>query len=42
MGNNDKHFWGSREQRKKFSGSKEHELKTFLGTRGFILMGNKG
>ena len=26
MGNNDKHFWGSR----------EHELKTFLGIRGFI------
>ena len=26
MGNYDKHFWGSR----------EHELKTFLGTRGFI------
>ena len=36
MGNNDKHFWGSRERRKHFSGSKEHELKTFLGTRGFI------
>ena len=36
MGNNDKHFWGSREQRKKFSGSRERELKTFLGTRGFI------
>ena len=36
MGNNDKYFWGSREQRKKFSGSREHELKTFLGTRGFI------
>jgi len=36
MGNIDKHFWGSREQRKKFSGSREHELKTFLGTRGFI------
>ena len=26
MGNNDKYFWGSR----------EHELKTFLGTRDFI------
>ena len=26
MGNNDKHFRGSR----------EHEVKTFLGTRGFI------
>ena len=36
MGNNDKHFWGSRERRKKFSASREHELKTFLGTRGFI------
>ena len=36
MGNNDKHFWGSRERRKNFSGSREHELKTFLGTRGFI------
>ena len=37
MGNNDKYFWGSREQRKKISGSREHEpLKTFLGTRGFI------
>lgn len=36
MGNYDKHFWGSREQRKKISGSREHELKTFLGTRGFI------
>ena len=36
MGNYDKHFWGSREQRKKNSGSREHELKTFLGTRGFI------
>ena len=36
MGNYDKHFWGSREQRKKNTGSREHELKTFLGTRGFI------
>ena len=36
MGNYDKHFWGSREQRKKILGSREHELKTFLGTRGFI------
>ena len=36
MGNYDKHFWGSREQRKKISGSREHELKTFLETRGFI------
>ena len=36
MGNYDKHFWGSKEQRKKISGSREHELKTFLGTRGFI------
>ena len=36
MGNYDKHFWGSREQRNKISGSREHELKTFLGTRGFI------
>ena len=36
MGNYGKHFWGSREQRKKISGSREHELKTFLGTRGFI------
>ena len=36
MGNYDKHFWGSREQRKKISGSREHELKTFLRTRGFI------
>ena len=36
MGNYDKHFWGSREQRKKISGSREHELKTLLGTRGFI------
>ena len=36
MGNYEKHFWGSREQRKKISGSREHELKTFLGTRGFI------
>ena len=36
MGNNDKHFWGSRERRKNFSGSRENELKTFLGTRGFI------
>ena len=36
MGNYDKHFSGSREQRKKISGSREHELKTFLGTRGFI------
>ena len=36
MGNYDKHFGGSREQRKKISGSREHELKTFLGTRGFI------
>ena len=36
MGNNDKHFWGSRERHKNFSGSREHELKTFLGTRGFI------
>ena len=36
MGNNDKSFWGLREQRKKISGSREHELKTFLGTRGFI------
>ena len=36
MGNYDKHFWGSREQRKKISGSREHELKAFLGTRGFI------
>jgi len=36
MGNNDKYFWGSREQRKKFSGSREHELKPFLGTRGSI------
>ena len=36
MGNYDKHSWGSREQRKKISGSREHELKTFLGTRGFI------
>ena len=36
MGNYDKHFWGSRERRKKISGSREHELKTFLGTRGFI------
>ena len=36
MGNNDKHFWGSRERRKNVSGSREHELKTFLGTRGFI------
>ena len=36
MGNYDKHFWGSREQRKKISGSREHELKTFLGTRPFI------
>ena len=35
-GNNDKHFWGSRERRKNFSGSREHELKTFLETRGFI------
>ena len=35
-GNNDKYFWGSREQRKKISGSREHELKTFLGTRVFI------
>ena len=36
MGNNDKYFGGSRKQRKKISGSREHELKTFLGTRGFI------
>ena len=36
MGNYDKYFWGSREQRKKISGSREHVLKTFLGTRGFI------
>ena len=36
MGSYDKHFWGSRERRKKISGSREHELKTFLGTRGFI------
>ena len=36
MGNYDNHFWGSREQRKKISGSREHGLKTFLGTRGFI------
>ena len=36
MGNYDKHFWRSREQRKNISGSREHELKTFLGTRGFI------
>ena len=35
-GNNDKHFWGSRARRKSFSGSREHELKTFVGTRGFI------
>ena len=35
MGNYE-HFWGSREQLKKISGSREHELKTFLGTRGFI------
>ena len=32
----DKQFWGSREQPKNFSGSREHELKTILGTRGFI------
>jgi len=36
MGNYDKHFLGSREQRKKKWGSREHELKTFLGTRAFI------
>ena len=36
MGNYDKHFWGSREQRKTISGSRKHKLKTFLGTRGFI------
>jgi len=36
MGNNDEYFGGSRKQRKKLSGSREHELKTFLGTRGFI------
>ena len=36
MGNYDKHFWGSRELSKKILGSREHELKTFLGTRGFI------
>ena len=36
MGNYDKHFWGSREQREKISGSREHELKTYLGTRAFI------
>jgi len=29
-------FWGSRERCKNFSGSREHELKTYLGTRGFI------
>ena len=34
MGNYDKHFWGSREQRKKISGSREHELKPF-GNKGF-------
>ena len=33
MGNNDKQFWGSRET---FSESRKQELKTFLGTRGFI------
>ena len=36
MENNDKQFWGSRERRKHFSGSREHELKTFSATRGFI------
>ena len=36
MENNDKHFWGSRERRKNFSRSREHELKKFLGPRGFI------
>ena len=36
MGNNDKHFGGPRERCKNFSGSREHELKTYLGTRGFI------
>ena len=36
MGNYDKHFCKSREQRKKISRSRDHELKTFLGTRGFI------
>ena len=38
MGNNDKRFCGSREPfvRKKISGSREHERKAFLGTRGLI------
>ena len=36
MGNNDKHFWRSRELHKSFLGSLESELKTFLGTIGFI------
>ena len=41
MGNYDKHFWGSREQRKKNLGSREHELKTFW-EQGNLLVGNKG
>ena len=35
MGNNDKHFWGSREQRKNFR-AERNKLKTFLGRRGYI------
>ena len=34
--NGDKHFLVIKERNQEFSGSGEHELKTFLGTRGFI------
>ena len=40
-GDNDKYFGGSREQRQKISGSREHELKTFWELV-VLLMGNKG
>ena len=36
MGNNDKHFWGSREHRKSFWDQGKLSFKTLQGTRGSI------
>ena len=36
MGNNEEHVWGSSEKHKNFRDQEEYELKSFLGTRGFI------
>ena len=41
MGNNDEHFWGSREQRKNFRDQGNMSLKYFWD-QWVLLMGNKG